>query len=479
MKSLQPPYSHGKLFSGGCKAVFGQVAEAPEQLSVALKRTWTTIHPSNRADPLQMPWVAPTAWAMLGAGGGWAVVSTSCRISGRGAGNRERWTDLCWAPSVLQQIDFHHRTTFATWITSHSSLQLSGCIFASQGLASLSKKPPMCSTAASQCSTWISAPAWLTLPLPHFTEAAPFQTSGFTVPRETCASTVPLQPLLRKDGQGRKDVFTSVVTKLQAGPVPSITCMPRKRSRAWEATELGKLVSEQHVMKSCCRALANTPWPEFIAWGWHSFRHMNKDVEVWYSDIKCGPFWHCETQNGEQNHFPWLWHWAHSKELFTFSTVGIIHLTLWHFTTVQVKHTGKHLDDVPGEKSPWCIWCLMRQHRWWWRRSCDFASLATSVPGNQTHHRLCRASQPAAGRVRLTLQPGRGRTAALLSALAGSLRVPRSPCFLLALRGRSSAGCSGACFQPWVMSVMKCVLAGLTDDISWFLGMTGSFTSLR
>lgn len=133
-----------------------------------------------------MPWVAPTTWAMLRAGGGWAVVSGSCRISGRGAGNRERWTDLCWAPSVLQQIDSHHRSTFATWITSHSSLQLSGCNFASQGLASLSKKPPMCSTAAPHCSTWISAPAWL----------SPFLPSQNLLPFNPLASLSPEKPVL-------------------------------------------------------------------------------------------------------------------------------------------------------------------------------------------------------------------------------------------------------------------------------------------
>ena len=49
---------------------------------------------------------------------------------------------------------------------------------------------------------------------------------------------------------------------------------------------------------------------------------------------------------------------------------------------------------------------------------------------------------------------------------AGSLRVLCSPCFLFALRGLSSVGCAGVCFQLCVMSIMKCVLAGLTDNVS-------------
>lgn len=85
-------------------------------------------------------------------------------LAGSRTGNWERWTDPCGASSILQQSDFHHKSTFATRITSHSSLLLSGCNSASQGLASLSKKPLMCCRAASPCRTWISAPAWLLAP---------------------------------------------------------------------------------------------------------------------------------------------------------------------------------------------------------------------------------------------------------------------------------------------------------------------------
>lgn len=53
IKSLQPPYSCGQLFSGGRKAVFSQAAEAPEQLSAAHKWIWTTLHPFNTANPLR------------------------------------------------------------------------------------------------------------------------------------------------------------------------------------------------------------------------------------------------------------------------------------------------------------------------------------------------------------------------------------------------------------------------------------------
>lgn len=85
-------------------------------------------------------------------------------LAGSRTGNWERWTDPCRASSILQQSDFHRGSTFATRITSHSSLLLSGCNSASQGLASLSKKPLMCCRAASLCRTWISAPAWLIAP---------------------------------------------------------------------------------------------------------------------------------------------------------------------------------------------------------------------------------------------------------------------------------------------------------------------------
>lgn len=41
-----------------------------------------------------------------------------------------------------------------------------------------------------------------------------------------------------------------------------------------------------------------------------------------------------------------------AESFFTFSAFGIIHSTFWHFTTMQVKHTSKCLDDGPrGEIS--------------------------------------------------------------------------------------------------------------------------------
>lgn len=79
------------------------------------------------------------------------------------------------------------------------------------------------------------------------------------------------------------------------------------------------------------------------------------------------------------------WHWAHSKELLTFSAFGIICLTFWHLATTQVKHSIESLDQGPGEKPPWCTSCTTKQQRWWWRRASDFASLATWMLGNQTH----------------------------------------------------------------------------------------------
>lgn len=45
------------------------------------------------------------------------------------------------------------------------------------------------------------------------------------------------------------------------------------------------------------------------------------------------------------------WHWAHSKELLTFSASGIICLTFWHLATTQVKHSIESLDQGPGEKT--------------------------------------------------------------------------------------------------------------------------------
>lgn len=80
-----------------------------------------------------------------------------------------------------------------------------------------------------------------------------------------------------------------------------------------------------------------------------------------------------------------------TAEIFTFSAFGIIHLTLWHFTTMQVKHTSKHLHDGPGEKSPWHIWCCTRQRRWLWRRLCFLGNLNARKPN--THTRPNAAAQ--------------------------------------------------------------------------------------
>lgn len=139
-------------------------------------------------------------------------------LPGSRTGNWERWTDPCWASSILQQSDFHHRSTFATRITSHSSLLLSGCNSASQGLASLSKKPLMCCTAASPCRTWISAPAWL--PAPFLTSQELWELLFFT-PRASQSLDKPEPPQShcrpccgrvaregREDSQGKKDHFS-------------------------------------------------------------------------------------------------------------------------------------------------------------------------------------------------------------------------------------------------------------------------------
>jgi len=72
---------------------------------------------------------------------------------------------------------------------------------------------------------------------------SPFLTSENLLPFIPLASpekpvlpTGLLQPLLQKDGQGRKDAFT--ITELLAGPVPSITCVPAERCHASRATQL-------------------------------------------------------------------------------------------------------------------------------------------------------------------------------------------------------------------------------------------------
>lgn len=116
---------------------------------------------------------------------------------------------------------------------------------------------------------------------------------------------------------------------LQAGTVPSITSLEPCSWGSW---------SESSMLQKAAAGPCQTTWPEFTAWGWHSFRHTNGDVELWSWDIKCGPFWHCETQTQEQNHL------------------------LLTFTTMQVKHVT-NLADGPGEESPWQISFLMRQGR--------------------------------------------------------------------------------------------------------------------
>lgn len=67
-----------------------------------------------------------------------------------------------------------------------------------------------------------------------------------------------------------------------------------------------------------------------------------------------------DTVKSKTKHKIISWHCAHSKELLTFSAFGIICLTFWHFTTTQVKHTIKCLDQGPGEKPPWCTSCTYK-----------------------------------------------------------------------------------------------------------------------
>ena len=99
------------------------------------------------------------------------------------------------------------------------------------------------------------------------------------------------------------------------------------------------------------------------------------------------------------------------------------------------------------------------------------ASLATSMPGNRTHRRLCTASQPAASHTRLTPRPRRSSISALLAALAVA-PGPRAP-YRCCVRPAFCLTCET------LMRATNSVLAGLTDDTSWFLRTTGRFTSLR
>lgn len=198
----------------------------------------------------------------------------------------------------------------------------------------------------------------------------------------------------------------------------------------------------------------------------HSLRLTFLQAHEWgcrvlCSDIKCGPFWHCETQIQEQNHSLLLWHWAHSTELLT-------------FTAMQVKH-GTNLDDGPGEESPWHIWCLMRQCRC---RGGDPLTLLPWQPRCQEPE-CATGSVTASSHVHPVLQPWRGSSPALLVALVVTAALHGSVLSLLhVLCDAPALQAVLVCSQPWARSVMKWVLPALAGDVSWFLRLTGRFTSL-
>lgn len=110
-----------------------------------------------------------------------------------------------------------------------------------------------------------------------------------------------------------------------------------------------------------------------------------------------------------------------------------------------------------------------------WGRSCDFASLATSMPGAWTCHRHCTASS----HVHPVLQPWRRSSPALLVALVVTAALQGSVLSLFCVLCDASAPQAVlVCSQPWAMSVMKWVLPALAGDVSWFLRLSGRFASL-
>lgn len=174
-----------------------------------------------------------------------------------------------------------------------------------------------------------------------------------------------------------------------------------------------------------------------------------------------------------------------------------VFLTLWNsnpraesfLTAVALssQHRASHLHYHARQ--------MCHQSRWWprggislthsmpyetmqmsWRRSCDFASLATSMPGAWTCHWLCTASS----HIHAVLQPWRGSSPALLEALVVTAALHGSMLSLFHVFCDSPAPQAVlVCSQPSAISAMKRVLPALADDISWFLRLTGRFASLR
>lgn len=156
------------------------------------------------------------------------------------------------------------------------------------------------------------------------------------------------------------------------------------------------------------------------------------------------------------------WHWAHSKELLTFSASGIICLTFWHLATTQVKHSIESLDQGPGEKTSLVYFMhyktaeMMVEESLW---LCFLSNLDAGKP-NTWHCRqllgtcCCYSSGEERSQLRwLTQQQHRA---------VGSVS---------ACRGSSSVGCAEVQFWPWVISVMKRVLIGLSYHIRRFASL--------
>lgn len=189
---------------------------------------WTTTHPSNRANPLRcLQSLLQPEWCLgLLEGKLWSLCPAGSWAEGQGTGRDEptyaehhqfssKAISIMGSRLLQESHPIHHRNCLDVTLPARAW--------------PLSPKSPQC--AVQQLHSVGRGP----VPLPDFTEPAPSHLSGFAVSRDTCASTVPLQPLLRKNGQGRKDVLTALLTELQAGPEPPIACTPPKRGRAWAA----------------------------------------------------------------------------------------------------------------------------------------------------------------------------------------------------------------------------------------------------
>lgn len=146
------------------------------------------------------------------------------------------------------------------------------------------------------------------------------------------------------DVQGRKDVLNALLTTLRAGPLPSSTETPTKQCHAWEALSceaLQKAAAGQHEPWQTHRGLSSRPDPRLGPWTRMQglalvFRHQT-EVFLTLSCPKPKAKWFPDTGLTAKSFQP--------SPLCNY-------LTLWRFTTTQVKHTGERLNQGLGEKPP-------------------------------------------------------------------------------------------------------------------------------